>query len=126
MDKTTIIYACSAYYLVFALFHIGFWKLFNWRTELNKLNFANRAIMQILNLRITFMCFLMAFIYFKYPQELINSPLGNALLIGMFLFWAGRTIEQFIFFKSTNKYVNFMTGVFILGTVLHFFSLKIL
>jgi hypothetical protein len=73
MDKTTIIYACSAYYLAFALFHIGFWKLFNWKIELSKLNFANSAIMQILNLRLIFMCFLMAFIYFKYPQELIRA-----------------------------------------------------
>jgi hypothetical protein len=122
MDKITILYACSAYYLAFALFHIGFWKLFNWRTELRKLNFANRAIMQILNLRIIFMCLFMSFIYCKYPQELINSALGNALLIGMFLFWVGRTIEQFIFFKQNNKYIIFSTGIFILGTVLHFFS----
>ncbi len=122
MDKITILYACSAYYLAFALFHIGFWKLFNWQKELKKLHFTNRSIMQILNLRIIFMCFLMAFIYFNYPQELLNTGLGKALLIGMFLFWAGRTIEQFVFFKQNNKYIVFSTVVFVFGTVLHFFS----
>jgi hypothetical protein len=122
MDKIIIIYACSVYYLAFAVFHIGFWKLFNWQIELKKLHFTNRAIMQILNLRIIFMCFLMAFIYFKYPQELLNTSLGKTLLIGMFLFWLGRTIEQFIFFKQNNKYLKTATFVFIFGTVLHFFS----
>jgi hypothetical protein len=120
MDKTTIIYACSVYYLAFAIFHIGFWKLFNWKIELKKLHFTNRAIMQILNLRIIFMCFLMAFIYFKYPHELLNTDLGKTLLIGMFLFWLGRTIEQFVFFKQNNTYLKSATLVFIFGTVLHF------
>jgi hypothetical protein len=122
MEKTTIIYACSVYYLAFAVFHIGFWKLFNWKIELKKLHFTNRAIMQILNLRIIFMCFLMAFIYFKFPQELLNTGLGKTLLIGMFLFWLGRTIEQFVFFKQNNNYLKFATAVFVFGTVLHFFS----
>jgi hypothetical protein len=120
MDKTTIIYACSVYNVSFAIFHIGFWKLFNWKTELAKLHFTNRAIMQIFNMRIIYLASLMAFIYFRYPQELLNTPLGKVVLIGMCLFWAGRTIEQFIFFKLNNTRVNLMTIIFIIGTVLHF------
>ncbi len=120
MDKTALFYACSVYYLAFAIFHIGFWRLFNWTIELKKLSFTNRAVMQILNLRIIFMCFLMAFIYFKFPQELMSSALGKTLLIGMGLFWAGRTVEQFVFFKHNNKYIVLTTCIFIVGTVLHF------
>ena len=123
MDKTAFFYACSVYYLAFAVFHIGFWRLFNWTIELRKLSFTNRAVMQILNLRIIFMCFLMAFIYYRFPQELMQSGLGKTLLIGMGLFWLGRTIEQFIFFKHNNKYIVLATCIFIVGTVLHFLCL---
>jgi len=34
----TIIFLCGIYSLGFAIFHIGFWKLFHWEKELIKLS----------------------------------------------------------------------------------------
>lgn len=98
--------------------------MFNWKKELQKLNFVNRAIMQILNIRMIYLLLFVAFIGFVYPRELLTSDIGIAFLAGNSLFWLGRTIEQFIFFKVNNKYVHVLTAIFILGTVL--FALPLL
>lgn len=114
----TIILLCGIHSLAFAIFHICFWKLFNWKIELNKLNFANKAIVQILNIRIIFLLFFVAFICFYFPSELLNTLFGQVFLGGISLFWLGRTIEQFIFLRVNNKYVHLLTFLFIVGALL--------
>ena len=114
----TIIFLCGLYSVAFATFHGFFWKLFNWEKELVKLNFANKAIVQILNCRLIYFFLFVAFICFVYPDELLTSKLGNAFLTGISLFWLGRTIEQFIFLKIKNKFVHILTVIFIVGTIL--------
>lgn len=106
------------YSIAFAIFHMLFWRLFNWKKELEKLNFANRAIVQILNTRIIYFFLFVDFICFFYPDELLNSNLGKAFLAGISIFWLGRTIEQFVFLKVKNKYAHFLTLIFIVGTIL--------
>ena len=114
----TIIFLCGLYSTAFAIFHILFWRLFNWKKELEKLNFANRGIVQILNTRIIYFFLFVAYIYFVYPDELLTSNLGKTFLTGIFLFWLGRTIEQFVFLKVNNKYVHILTAIFLIGTIL--------
>ena len=115
----TLLFICGLYSLAFAIFHIFFWKIFDWKAELKKLSFANKGIMQILNSRmIYFFCFV-AFLCFFYPNELAESRLGNALLLGISLFWLGRTIEQFIFLRANDKYLHMLTMIFAAGTILY-------
>jgi len=64
-----LLIAGSIYNLLFAIFHILFWKIFR-KTQLNKLDFLNRGIMQVLNLCLTF-CFLI----FNPYQRPILTPL---------------------------------------------------
>jgi len=109
--------------MLFALFHLFFWKIFNWETELKKLHFSNKAIMQILNLRITYVFLFMSFLYFYYAKEIVTSELGYVIITGMGIFWLGRTIEQFVFFNFRSKRVNMLTIVFLLGTIIHFLPL---
>ncbi len=123
MNVIQVIYLCGIYNLLFALFHLFFWKIFNWESELKKLHFSNKAIMQILNLRIIYVFFLMSFIYFFYAQEIVTSELGYVIIAGMSIFWLGRTIEQFVFFNFKSKRVNMLTVVFLLGTIIHFLPL---
>ena len=120
----TILFLCGLYSVALAIFHILFWRLFKWKTELDKLNFANRAIIQILNSRIIYFFLFVAFICFVYPGELITSDLGRAFLTGVSLFWVGRTIEQFVFLKANNKFIHVLTIVFIAGATL--FALPVL
>ena len=111
-------FLCGLYSVAFVIFHILFWKLFNWKNELEKLSYANKAIVQILNTRIIYFFLFVAFICFVYPSELLASNLGKAFLAGVSIFWLGRTIEQFVFFKRKNKYVHILTLIFVVGTIL--------
>lgn len=123
MSVIHIIYICGIYNLLLAIFHLFFWKIFNWESELKKLHFSNRAIMQILNLRLITVFLLISFIYLFYAQEVVNSELGYVIIVGTGIFWLGRTIEQFVFFNFKSKRVNMLTIVFLLGTIIHFLPL---
>tara|TARA_R110000868_G_scaffold411745_1_gene708505 strand:- start:184 stop:564 length:381 start_codon:yes stop_codon:yes gene_type:complete len=115
---TTVIYICGLYSFLFGVFHILFWLFFNWKTELQVLSVANRAIMQILNLRLIYYFFFVAILCFIYPIELYTSSLGKAFLAGNALFWLGRTVEQFIFLKINHWKVHVLTCLFTVGIVL--------
>ena len=113
--STGIIYLCGIYSSGFVIFHIFFWKLFNWITDLNKLSVLNCGMVQILNVCLIYFFLFTAFICFFYAEDLRNTALGRSFLIGISLFWLSRTIQQFIFLKITNKIVNLLTGLFIVG-----------
>lgn len=113
-----IIYICGIYSAGFAIFHMLFWRLFNWKKELKNISFVNRAITQILNFRLIYFFLFTSFICFVYAEELNTTSLGKAFLGGLSIFWLGRTIEQFIFLGYKNKYVNLLTVIFVVGTIL--------
>lgn len=123
-NMKTIIFICGLYNLAFAIFHFGFWKLFNWNDELKKLSFANKGIMQILNVQIIFYFIFTAVICFVFPTELLATNLGNWFLIGTSIFWFIRTIQQFVFLRANNYKINILSAVFFAGTIL--FALPVL
>jgi hypothetical protein len=47
-----------------------------------------------------------------------STALGRALLLFMSLFWAGRTIEQFVFLRVNKPLVHVLTALFVIGGVL--------
>ncbi len=110
--------------LAFALFHLAFWRIFRWRDTLRDATVANRAILQILNLRLTYVLLGVAVLCFAFTAELHGTALGRALLLGMSLFWAGRTIEQWVFLRINRPFVRVLTALFVLGAVL--FALPLL
>ena len=113
-----LVYLAGAHSLGFAAFHAGFWKLFRWRDELQHNSIATRAVVQILNLRLIYVFLCMAALCWFLPHDLLDTRLGHALLAGMSLFWAGRTIEQFVFLRYNSKLVHVLTALFVLGAVL--------
>lgn len=117
MDEI-MIFLCGVYCIGFAIFHTQFWRIFNWKTDLNNLQPANKAIMQIANLRLIYFFLFVAAICFIFPKELLNTSLGNFFLAGMSLFWLGRMIEQFIFLKVDHPMVHLLTYLFIIGALL--------
>lgn len=114
----TIILICGFYNIAFALFHFGFWKMFHWNSELKKLSFANKGIMQILNIQISYYFILTAIICFVFPTELLTTKLGNWFLLGNSIFWLIRTIQQFIFLRANNYKIHVLTFIFLMGTIL--------
>lgn len=113
-----IIYLCGIYALAFAVFHAFFWKLFDWKNDLKKITIANRAIIQIANLRLIYIFLGIAAMCFIFPKDLLSTRLGNAFLLGIAIFWIGRTIEQYVFLNLKNRMLNILTALFILGAVL--------
>jgi hypothetical protein len=111
------------YNLGFAIFHLLFWRLFRWKRDLSSLTFINRSVMQILNLCLTFVFLLMAYISFFNTSELIQTNLGKALLVGFSLFWFLRMIEQIIFFGIRNLISIALTLVFLFGCVIYLIPL---
>lgn len=118
MSAPVWIWLCGLHSLAFAVFHMAFWKLFRWRQSLKTATVADRAILQILNLRLIYVLLGVAALCFFYTDELHDSALGRALLAGMSLFWAGRTIEQFVFLRINRPLVHALTALFVLGAVL--------
>lgn len=108
----------------FALFHMGFWKLFDWKRELRKSGFVNAAITQILNLRLIYLFLGVGLGCFMFTDALQHTALGRAALAFMALFWLGRTVEQFIFLRRRHWRVHLLTALFVLGTLL--FALPLL
>lgn len=124
MDKHVILIFCGIHSLAFAVFHGFFWKLFKWKQDLKKITMANRAIIQIANLRLIYLFLFVAYVCFFHSSDLINTRLGTVFLVGMAIFWLGRTIEQFIFFQVNSLFINSLTLLFISGFIL--FSLPLL
>lgn len=116
--KIILLYICGLHALGFAIFHMAFWRLFDWKNDLKKLKLANRAIIQIANLRLIYIFLGIGFVCLYLPEELINTVPGRIILIGMSGFWLGRAIEQFIFLKVSHWMVHVLTALFLVGTVL--------
>ena len=110
---------CGFYNLGFAIFHLLFWKIFRWKEDLASLTHVNRSIMQILNLRLTYVFLVMAFVLFVFQPELIVTKLGQALLIAFSVFWFMRAVEQVVFFGLKHRASNGLTVVFVVGGILH-------
>ena len=75
------------YTVVLIIFHLLFWRVFNWPETLMLLNDTNRATMQVLNISITFIFFIFAYISFLHTDELLNTQLGNSLLVLIACLW---------------------------------------
>lgn len=119
MDTLTVLlWLCAVHSLGFALFHVAFRKLFDWPRSLRSTTLANRAIIQILNLRLIWVLLCVTAALALLPGEIIGTRLGRALLAAMALFWVGRTIEQFIFLRINDRRVHVLTALFLLGAVL--------
>lgn len=118
MNDHTIILLCGMYSLGFAVFHVMFSKIFGWKEELEKLSANNKAIMQILNRRLIYFFVFVAAACFIFPEELSTTTFGHFFLIGMSLFWLGRTVEQVVYVKSQHPLAQLLTYLFIIGTIL--------
>lgn len=118
MTDHTFIYLCGVYCLGFAVFHLRFSRLFNWTEELEKVSPVNKAIMYIFNQRLIYLFVFIAVMCFAFTEELATSRLGNFFLIGMSLFWLGRTIEQFVYVRIDHPLNHLLRYVFLLGAIL--------
>ncbi len=115
----TLIIIGGFIWLAFFVFHLFFWKLFDWRRDLESLTKTNKAVMQVLNLCLM-LCFLIfAFVSIFQTEELLTTNLGKSLLIGMILFGIFRAIEQVIFFDLKNNRSKTVLFAALIGTTIY-------
>jgi len=96
--KTTLIYIGGALHLAFAVFHIFFWKLFNWKESLRKTTPVNKGVMQVMNLCLIYLFLAFAFLSFFHAHDLLADDFGKTVLAVIAFFWLFRLIWQFEFF----------------------------
>lgn len=114
----TVIFLCGAHSVVFAIFHIFFWKLFGWKTELPKMTIANRAIIQIFNVLAIFVFLFMALLCFGYKDELTGTSLGRVILGFCAGFWLIRLVLQFIYLRFNTWAIHTLSVLFFVGFLL--------
>jgi hypothetical protein len=106
-------------FIVLALSHIVFPRYFNWKQELNKLSLVNRQIMLVHSFFIALMVFLIGLLCLTSAHELITTPLGKRISLGLGIFWGTRLLIQFIGYSSKLwKGKLFETGVHVVFAVL--------
>jgi len=133
MGNNSLIIFGGVFHTGFAIFHLFFWRLFKWKParrseyvtmlesgkESVTLTHINSAVTQILNLCLTFVFIVVAYISFFYSSELLSSSLGRTLLICISVFWFLRTIEQLIFFGLKKRLSVILTFLFIIGSLIY-------
>jgi hypothetical protein len=101
------------------MFHVLFWRLFKWPESLASLNRVNRATMQVLNISITLIFCIVAYVSFAHTAELLHTPLGNTLLVLISWLWLIRAVLQVVFYKLEHKASVGLTLYFLLGACLY-------
>ena len=114
-----LLYFGAAYHLLFVAFHLSFWKIFNWKYELEFLTTINQNVMQILNLRLIYVFLVVACLSFFCADELLTESLGKVILFAIALFWLMRAVEQIVFFGLKNRLSAAIFVVFLLGAGLY-------
>lgn len=123
MSNESIIISGGLYNLSLTVFHLYFWKLFHWREDLASLSIINRSVMQILNLCLTFVFLIFAYLSLFHITELLTTHLGRSLLLLMAIFWLLRAIEQVYFFGLKNHVSKGFFIFFMLGAVIYIMPL---
>ena len=118
MNDETVILLGGFYNIALIIFHALFWKIFKWKKDLQRMTFTNGNILQILNLSLTFIFIIFAYISILYSKELVATELGNSLLRLISFFWFFRALQQIYFFGIKNKisllfFIFFLIGSFI-------------
>lgn len=119
MDKITLLYICGTYNIAFVIFHILFWKIFNWKDTLEKGAKSTKAVIQIINIQLIYLFAIMAYIYIFYTDLLMDTKIGKLILIAYAGFWILRFVQQFVFLKIKGKFVVILTLIFLFGAIIH-------
>ncbi len=115
----TLINIGGVYTVALIIFHLLFWRIFNWPETLEALSYINKSTMQVLNISITFIFFMFAYVSFAHTSELLNTKLGNSLLVLISCLWLFRAVQQVIFYKFKHKASIGLTVYFLIGALLY-------
>jgi hypothetical protein len=87
--------------VLLAIIHVVFPKRFNWTEELSSLSLINRQVMYVHTFFIALVVLLMGILCLTSAKELIETDLGNKIVLGLGIFWMLRLLIQFFGYSST-------------------------
>ena len=108
----------AIYLILLVVFHLFFWKLFRWETQLQKVSSINRGVMQVLNISITLIFVGFAFILLKHTGEILTTGIGNSFLGVLMVLLILRAAQQIVFFKMNYYISQALFAYFVLGAIL--------
>ena len=117
--KNTLLIVGGFYHIGFAIFHLFFWRLFHWKKDLASLTIVNRAVMQILNLCLTFVFIVVAYISMFYSSVMLDTNLGKVITASIAIFWLLRFAEQLYFFGLKKRLSIILTILFVAGFLIY-------
>lgn len=117
--KEALVIAGGIYTVALVIFHVLFWRIFNWPETLLTLNSVNKVTMQVLNISITFIFFIFAYISLAHTHDLLNTSLGRTMLLSISVLWLFRAAQQVVFYKLKHMASIGLTLYFLLGTFLY-------
>ena len=126
MNNENILLIGGIYHIGFVVFHILFWKIFNWDVSLRKLNSIDKSTFQVLNISLTLVFVIFAYISINFSNELVSTNLGKSLLLLISLFWFARAIQQIYFYRLKNRLSLLMFVICILGGLLYIYPILII
>ncbi|NVK21356.1 MAG: hypothetical protein HWD86_02455 [Kangiellaceae bacterium] len=111
MTLETLLTIGGIFHLVFLLFHLMFWKLFKWESQLKKLHPINKGAMRAMNIILIAIFAIFAVISLGFQEELLTSRLGFFLIVSIASVWLLRTIIQIPLFtlQAVASKVFFIT-----------------
>jgi hypothetical protein len=83
--------------LLLGLFHLFFWKLFNWPQDLMSISHDNRAILQIANIHLTMLIVFFGYVSIVHWKDLFTYKIGKAVSFFMAVFYFIRIINEAVF-----------------------------
>ncbi|WP_316799080.1 hypothetical protein [Pedobacter frigidisoli] len=105
--------------VLLALIHVIFPRYFNWSQELAGLSVINREMIYVHTFFIAFIVFLMGLLCLFSANDLLHTPLGKHICLGLGIFWFLRLLVQFFGYSAVLwKGKRFETGVHVLFTTL--------
>jgi hypothetical protein len=117
--KEMLVIGGGVHMIILVVFHVLFWRIFNWPETLIPLNRVNRSTIQVLNLSIIFIFGLFAYVSLVHTSELLNTKLGESILVLLSMLWLFRAIQQLIFYDRTHMASIGLTVFFLIGALLY-------
>ncbi len=82
------------------MFHCFFYRFFNWKSELGKIQLSNHRIFMSIHIGLIILLATITFLSFLYFREMAScNGIAFALVICCSVFWFWRVMWQIIYFK---------------------------
>ncbi len=105
--------------IALGLFHVFFPKYFKWKEEFSRVSMINRQMMYVHSFFIAFVVVLIGLLCVTSAIDLLTTPLGKRISLGISIFWIARLFIQFFGYSTSLwKGKTFETGIHILFSIL--------